>query len=304
MSKKSTIKEKQLLHPRNKNRDRYDLPTLTEAVPELKKHLKPNKKGENSIDFTKPEAVRLLNKALLNHYYSIGYWEFSEDNLTPQIPIRAEYIHQVADLLGGSNFGKIPINEQVTILDIGVGASCIYPIIGVTEYGWEFIGSDTSKDSFTSAEQIVNKNDVLIGKVTLHLQENSKNIIEGIITNEDKVDVVICNPPSHTTEEEVIKEAIRKIKSLTGKKTNSPTLNYVGKVEELVYEGGELEFITNLINESKMFAKNCFWFTCVVSKEKNLKRINKLLQQHKPTDVRLFANNTSNKANRIIAWTF
>ena len=35
MSKKSKLNEKQLLHPRNKNRDRYDLLTMTETVPEL-----------------------------------------------------------------------------------------------------------------------------------------------------------------------------------------------------------------------------------------------------------------------------
>ena len=65
MSAEKNIKEKIRLHLRNKNREKYDLSALIEAVPELQEHIKPNKSGEDSVDFGNPAAVKLLNfKAL------------------------------------------------------------------------------------------------------------------------------------------------------------------------------------------------------------------------------------------------
>uniref|UniRef100_UPI002F91C734 RlmF-related methyltransferase n=1 Tax=Kaistella sp. TaxID=2782235 RepID=UPI002F91C734 len=67
MSTEKNTGEKTRLHIRNNNRDLYDLEALTTAVPEFSKHIKPNKYGNNSVDFANQEAVKLLNKALLNH---------------------------------------------------------------------------------------------------------------------------------------------------------------------------------------------------------------------------------------------
>ena len=133
--------EKSRLHPRNKNRERYDLNALIAANPELKAFVKPNKHGDDSVDFANPKAVKILNKALLNHYYGIAYWDFPDSNLCPPIPGRADYIHYLADLLCEHNFGRNPNGVKIKCLDVGVGANCIYPILGVTEYNWNFIGS-------------------------------------------------------------------------------------------------------------------------------------------------------------------
>ena len=98
--------EKPRLHPRNKNRERYDLDALIVAIPELKNHVKPNKFGADSVDFSNPIAVKLLNRALLSHYYGIKNWNFPKENLCPPIPGRADYLHLIVDLLSESNSGK------------------------------------------------------------------------------------------------------------------------------------------------------------------------------------------------------
>jgi len=92
MSSEKNQQEKARLHSRNKNRERYDLSALTTTNPELKNYIMPNKFGVESVDFSNPLAVRLLNKALLNHYYGIKNWEFPDENLCPPIPGRADYI--------------------------------------------------------------------------------------------------------------------------------------------------------------------------------------------------------------------
>ena len=304
MSSEKKQKEKARLHPRNKNRERYDLDALVKATPELKNHITPNKHGTESVDFANPVAVKLLNTALLNHYYGIKNWGFPDENLCPPIPGRADYIHYMADLLSENNFGRIPTGDKITCFDIGVGASCIYPVIGVTEYGWKFIGSDTDAKSIESAQHIVASNASLKGRIECRLQKKSKDIFYGVIAKEDTIDLAICNPPFHSSIEEAQEGTRRKIKNLSGKDVTKPKLNFSGISSELIYEGGEYKFIQNMIRESEKFSKNCFWFTTLVSKQSNLIKIQYLLEKTEAIIVRTIPMGTGNKSSRIVAWTF
>ena len=302
--KEKQQKTKNSLHPRNKNRERYDLNALISVNPELANYIKPNKYGEDSVDFSNPNAVKTLNKSLLNYYYKIEYWEFPDENLCPPIPGRADYIHRIADLLCENNYGVIPTGDKITCLDIGIGASCIYPIIGVTEYNWNFIGSDIDPESIAAASNIVNCNSVLKNKVECRLQERQNDFFYGIIDREDKIDLAICNPPFHSSVEDAQKGARRKIKNLSGKDTSSPTLNFAGISNELICEGGESRFIQNMLRESRKFAKNCHWFSTLVSKQSNLKGIYKALEKFEAEQIRTIPMGTGNKSTRIVAWTF
>lgn len=302
MSKNKNLRTR--LHPRNKNREQYDLTALTTAFPELKKYVKLNKLGEDSIDFSNPKAVKLLNKTLLYHYYGIKFWEFPDNNLCPAIPGRADYIHHIADLLASNNNTSIPKGNHVVCFDIGVGASTIYPIIGITEYGWNFIASDIDEKSIKTAKIIVNFNSSLHNKVSFRHQEHPNKIFEDIVAVNEKIDVAICNPPFHASLEEAIKGTKRKIRNLTGKTEINPTLNFAGIHNELVCEGGEYAFITNMIYESKKISKNCYWFTTLVSKESNLKGIYKQLKKIDTVQFKTISMGTSNKSTRIVAWTF
>jgi len=300
--KKQTKKPR--LHARNKNREKYDLEALVLSNPDLKKYITPNKRGVDSIDFSDSAAVKLLNKAILNHYYGIKNWDFPDENLCPPIPGRADYLHHIADLLSEDHQDKIPIGPNIHCLDVGVGASCIYPIIGVMEYGWQFIGSDIDAKSIESAQNIVRANTPLTTKVRCKLQTNPKSVFNGILSEEDKVDVSICNPPFHTSAQEAKKANFRKVKNLGGKPTGEPALNFSGINTELIYEGGDFQFTKNMMEESKQFAKNCYWFTALVSKQSNLKRLRLFLEKQKANNIRIIPMGTGNKSTQIIAWTF
>ena len=304
MSSEKNQQEKTRLHSRNKNRERYDLSALTTSNPELKDYIMPNKFGVESVDFSNPLAVKLLNKALLNHYYGIKNWEFPDENLCPPIPGRADYIHHIADLLGENNFGMIPIGDKITCLDLGLGASCIYPIIGVTEYGWKFIGSDIDPKSIASAQNIVNSNSSIKDKIECRLQKKSKDVFHGIIGKEDKIELIICNPPFHSSIEDAQKGTRRKIKNLSGKNVKTPERNFAGISNELICDGGEYKFIQNMIRESEKFSKNCYWFSTLVSKQSNLKGIYKILEKIEANQIKTIPMGTGNKSTRMVAWTF
>lgn len=293
-------KIKATLHPNNKNRKQYDLLALVKEIPELEKYVKKNKDGEETIDFTDPIAVKLLNKALLSHYYDVKFWKFPDTNLCPPIPGRADYIHHMSDLLDES----MRKGKTINCLDIGVGASCIYPIIGITEYNWDFIASDIDRKSIATAKKIISSNPNLKGKVDFRFQNDSNKIFEGILKEEDRIEITICNPPFHASRKEALAEQRKKIRNLTGKYHQNPKLNFSGASEELIYEGGEYQFIQNMIKESAKYANNCVWFSTLVSKKKNLHGIYINLKRLKAHQIKEIEIETANKKSRIIAWTF
>jgi 23S rRNA (adenine1618-N6)-methyltransferase len=74
---------------------------LKRISPALQRFCITTKTGAESINFSEPEAVKLLNQALLHHYYGFKNWNFPDENLCPPIPETADYIHYIADLLSG-----------------------------------------------------------------------------------------------------------------------------------------------------------------------------------------------------------
>ncbi len=302
--KKEHPKEKSKLHPRNKNRERYDFAKLIESSPDLAQFVKPNLYGDESIDFASPEAVKALNKAILKHHYGIVSWNLPDGYLCPPIPGRADYIHHMADFLCRNNYGKIPAGPEIKCFDIGLGASCIYPIIGIQEYGWSFIGSDLDPLAIESANAIISSNPVLQGKVECKLQLNPKDFFYGIIRKDELIDLSVCNPPFHASEKEAQAGTLRKIHNLNLDKKEEPTPNFGGRNHELWCDGGEEKFVRNMILQSKKFATNCFCFSTLVSKESNLKSIYKTLEQAEAFGVETIPMGQGNKISRIVVWTF
>ncbi|NQX80989.1 MAG: 23S rRNA (adenine(1618)-N(6))-methyltransferase RlmF [Flavobacteriaceae bacterium] len=296
---------KSKLHKRNKHNDRYDLELLTSSYKELAKFVQPNKYGDESIDFFDPKAVMALNKALLKHYYDVSFWEIPEDNLCPPIPGRADYIHYIADLLyDGNEKLTTTSNPNIKCLDIGTGANCVYPIIGVKEYGWSFVASDISPISVRSAKKIVEKNEKLKANVSIKHQSNNKNFFKGIIAKDEMIDISICNPPFHVSAEEAQAGSLRKVNNLKKQNYKEVKLNFAGKGNELWCEGGEKAFVEDMIFESKQFASNCLWFSTLISKQANLKNTYRVLNNVKALDIRTIEMKQGNKISRIVAWTF
>jgi len=302
--KKEHPKLKPRLHKRNKHRERYDFKQLTASCPELAPFVKLNKYDDESIDFSNPQAVKTLNKALLGHFYNIENWDIPENYLCPPIPGRADYIHHISDILCASNYGKFPKGEKLTCLDIGTGANCVYPLIGQKEYGWNFIGTDIDPVAIENGNKILMQNPGLKGKIELRLQNNSKDFFYGILQKDEQIDLSVCNPPFHASLAEAQAVNIRKVSNLKQQKVSRPELNFGGQNNELWCEGGEERFVREMIRESKKFADSCFWFSTLISKQVNLKMAQVALEKVEAVEVRTIPMGQGNKMSRILAWTF
>ncbi len=297
--RKQPAKVKSKLHKRNKHRERYDFQRLIESTTELASFVIINDYKDKSINFFDPAAVKMLNKALLKLHYGIENWEIPPNYLCPPIPGRADYLHYVADMLG-----ETKPNVAIKCLDIGVGSNCIYPIIGTKEYGWQFVGSDIDPIAIEFATKIVNSNSSLKDKIEIRHQKNRTHFFNGIIKEDEQFDLTICNPPFHTSADAAKKATMRKLKNLKNNKVTKPVKNFGGQNNELWYLGGEKNFVSKLIQESKTYRNACKWFTSLISKKINLGKIYKELEIANAKEVKTIPMGTGNKITRIVAWHF
>jgi 23S rRNA (adenine1618-N6)-methyltransferase len=288
--------QKSELHPRNRNNNRYDFRRLVAAIPDLAKYLTTTPIGAESIDFSNPIAIKTLNKAILKVYYSID-WNLPGDYLCPPIPGRADYLHYIADLLSEAQMGIIPKGEKITILDIGVGANCIYPLLGSREYGWRFVGTEINAQAISIAKNLIQQNK-LTNSIEIFHQKSPASIFEGL-PKDLHFDLSMCNPPFHASQAEAIEGTRRKWKNL---RIKSNQLNFGGHENELWCPGGEVAFITRIIEESPNV--KCKWFTTLISKKTNLRAIYKALQKFKNIEIRTISMGQGQKKSRLVAWTF
>ena len=298
---KKVLQDKKL-HPRNKHQGLYDFEKLVQVVPALQQFVVKNPKGENTIDFSNADAVYLLNKALLFSEYNLSYWETPKGYLCPPIPSRADYVHYVADLIS-EDLGELAKGSDICVLDIGVGANLIYPIIGVMEYDWTFVGTDTEMDSLRNAHQLVKENPYLKTNVQLRWQENKQFIFKNVVERKDYFDAVVCNPPFFKSKEEALGQNARKVKNL-GLKGDKNQQNFAGQSNELWCDGGELKFITAMMYESDKIKNQVNWFTALVSNKDHLVNLQNTLKKIGAKRTRVVPMAQGNKQSRFIAWSF
>ena len=287
------------LHPRNQHREGYDFMRLVAHTPELEAFTISNPVGRTTIDFQDPSAVRMLNRALLKTYYNVDFWDIPANYLCPPIPGRVDYIHYLADLLSGSNNQEIPRGRHVKALDIGTGASLVYPLVGQSEYGWHFTGVDIDSAAIKSAQQICEFNKL---NIALRRQNIPENIFRGVIGPKDAFHITLCNPPFHASMEQANKGTQRKWRNLG--KGHSKELNFGGQNAELWCPGGEMKFIAGMVEQSMEFADQCLWFSSLVSKKDNLQPLCKILGKAKVADFKVVEMAQGQKISRFIAWTY
>lgn len=282
------------MHKNNIHKGDYDFIALIKKHSDLEPFVYTNKYDTLTIDFSNANAVKRLNTALLFTHYSIDFWDFPDTNLCPPIPSRVDYIHYLNDLISKKS------DSEVKILDIGTGASCIYPLLGAKTYNWHFIGTEIDTNSLKTAQNIIDKNK-LNAKIDLRFQTDKNNILNGIISASDKFTATMCNPPFYKSLVHADSANQRKQRNLG---LSSNDRNFSGNNNELWYKGGEKAFLHNYLYQSSLFKDNCNWFTTLVSKKENVKSMYASLKKLDATRIETIEMVHGNKITRIVAWSF
>jgi 23S rRNA (adenine1618-N6)-methyltransferase len=256
---RTTFNEK--INPKNKyfnNPPNFE--ELANKYSEFKKYVYKNKFGSFSINWKNKEAVKELCKCLLKNDFRLNYWDIPDGFLIPSITSKCNYINWIDDLLDEINIvNKKHINKG---LDIGTGANCIYPLLGHQIYGWNFKCSELNQEAIEVAEKII-QNNKLNKNIEIIKQVNEDNIFINIINPDDLFIFTMCNPPYFSKEET---------------KHNNPNTVCEYNDKEVYCKGGEFQFISTMIEESKIYKNKIIWFTTLVGKKINFDKILKVLE--------------------------
>uniref|UniRef100_A0A672SR98 U6 small nuclear RNA (adenine-(43)-N(6))-methyltransferase n=1 Tax=Sinocyclocheilus grahami TaxID=75366 RepID=A0A672SR98_SINGR len=276
------------MHPRNRYKDKPpDFVYLASKYPEFQKHVQTTLTCRVMLNFKDPEAVRALTCILLKEDFGLTI-EIPLEWLIATVPLRLIYIHWVEDLTGGQG------NPQRGI-DIGTGASCIYPLLGATMNGWFFLTTEVDDICFNYAKKNVEQN---------HLAELIKGrcprrlLMDALKEESIVYDFCMCNPPFFANQLEA-----KGVNSRNSRRPPSSSIN-TGGVTEIMAEGGELEFVKRIIHDSLQLKKRLRWYSCMLGKKCSLAPLKDELQKQgvpKVTHTEFCQGRTMRWA---LAWSF
>uniref|UniRef100_A0A2K6C8W8 U6 small nuclear RNA (adenine-(43)-N(6))-methyltransferase n=1 Tax=Macaca nemestrina TaxID=9545 RepID=A0A2K6C8W8_MACNE len=180
------------MHARNRYKDKPpDFAYLASKYPDFKQHVQINLNGRVSLNFKDPEAVRALTCTLLREDFGLSI-DIPLERLIPTVPLRLNYIHWVEDLIGHQDSDKSTLRRGI---DIGTGASCIYPLLGATLNGWYFLATEVDDMCFNYAKKNVEQNN--LSDLIKVVKVPQKTLLMDALKEESEIiyDFCMCNPP-------------------------------------------------------------------------------------------------------------
>ncbi|PGG98103.1 hypothetical protein AJ79_08984 [Helicocarpus griseus UAMH5409] len=256
---------------RNIYKNDVDFAALGLQYPDFAKHLRQN----NQLDFTNPDAVQQLTRCLLRRDFGL-HVDLPDDRLCPPVPNRFNYILWLQDLLDstGETYSDAYDRErEVFGLDIGTGASCVYPLLGCAlRPKWRFIATDIDAKNLKYARDNVKRN-ILQDRIQIVENTSSNGLIpfKDIDTLKPRLDFTMCNPPFYESREELISSAKAK--------QRPPFSACTGAEVEMITVGGEVEFVARMIRESIQLRDRVKWYTTMLGKFSSVATLINLLHE-------------------------
>ncbi|KAI4662892.1 uncharacterized protein J4E79_004203 [Alternaria viburni] len=278
--------------------DTVDFKALTKSDKEFKQLWQ---RTSGKLDFQDPETAQTLSKAILKVDFGLQL-DVPCDRLCPPIPNRWNYVAWLQGLIDSTSphySSKYDPNRQVQGLDIGTGASAIYTLLCLrSRPSWSMCATDIDKKSFDSAARNLALNNFMTRTKLLQTTELNP-VIPLAALGVDRLDFTICNPPFFTDVSDMQS-------SLKGEgKSWKPNAVCTGSENEMVCLGGDLGFVTKMINESLVLKDKVQWYTSMLGKMDSAKAIINLLKKHGITNWAVGTIEVGSSTKRwIVAWSF
>ncbi|CAG9813635.1 unnamed protein product [Phaedon cochleariae] len=278
------------MHPRNIYKSPPNFKQLALDYPEFREFLKQDITGKVNIDFQNVKSLRALSCTLLKNDFGLEV-EMPLNKLIPTIPLRLNYILWLEDLM--SLTGK---KEGVKGIDIGTGASCVYPLLAAKKNKWSMVATEVDKESISYARKNIERNNM---QDLIEVTEVDKNTFLKIIAENGDYDFCMCNPPFFASTQEL--GSGMNTRNLSRPR---PKNSFCASVNEVVVKGGEVDFISCLINESKEVGEAVKIYSTMVGHKKYLPQLKKLLREVQVTSFKETEFCQGNTTRWGLAWTF
>ncbi|KAF8591744.1 hypothetical protein K439DRAFT_1401880 [Ramaria rubella] len=292
------------MHPRNPYKDSIDFYSLADLFPLLKPYVSLSSSGKYSIDFKDPDAQRTLTQALLKRDFNLTL-TLPDHRLCPPVPNRLNYILWIQDIL--STFQNSASNQAIKGLDIGTGASAIYPLLACSlpnTREWTFVGTEIDSLSASYAHRNVEINNlqsrITIWPIQSPLDVTADSAILTPLTQdpESRFDFTMCNPPFYGSASE--------IKDSAKAKVLPPNAVCTGAETEMITPGGETAFVLQMLHESarRDVQGRCRWFTSMLGKLSSVGEIVSQLRKMNIDNYGLSQFTQGTTRRWAVAWSF
>ena len=229
-----------------------------------------------------------LSRSLLHAYFELRLPHLPDHHLCPPIPNRFFFLHWIDSYLlrlqgfvSDSSYGLERAQRRTLCLDIGVGATCIYPLLAARALNYQVLGADIDGQALEIAQQNVNANNlssrIRLSHVDLtHSQDSSlppggplTRSLQAFGPSNERPDFCMTNPPFYDPDA-MEQEAPR---AGDGRERTNMTTS------EGSYPGGEVEFVLDMICDSvRARSSSCRWCTTMLGKKSSLIHLEKLLK--------------------------
>lgn len=143
---------------------------------------------------------RTLTKILLKKDFGIE-WDIPDSHLAPGLTGRINYLNWINEVLN-----LVPENPNSTRqgIDVGTGASCIYPLLGNALYGWKFDATDIDEESVDASLHLIQLNR-LEEHIRVHKRTPEQPLLSGFGAGFATAPITfsMCNPPFFSNADEV-----------------------------------------------------------------------------------------------------
>lgn len=180
------------------------------------------------------------------------------------------------------------LSQSIRGIDIGTGASAIYPLLGSRIFGWSFLGTDIDPISITWARQNVAAN-CLETQIECRQVEPSQCLLDVLTDVDGDFDFCMCNPPFFEDESQA---------------DHGRRVACMGNSNEMATEGGEERFVERIILDSLQLRDRVLWYSSMVGRKTSVKSILATLRERKITNVKTTKFVHGRTTRWGIAWTF
>lgn len=280
---------------------RPDYVELAKEYPELATFM-----VDTQYRFESIESVYALTKVLLEKHFGLKV-SLDRTHLCPRVANRLDYVLWILDVVKSGDTGRDATTDterdtfgiSLTALDIGVGASGIYPLLGCTlDSRIRFWGTDVSQSSIDWLRSNLAQNPNVGSRITVqHVDPSSPFFALCQPPSSVHFNFTMCNPPFY--------ESVSELEQLRALKRADPyTAENCAADNELFTDGGELSFTLRMVEES-VTVHNCIdWFSTMVGRKSTLEAVVTRLRELNIPNYALHEIAHGKTKRWVVAWSF
>jgi len=266
------------MHPRNPYKTPPNFKDMAIKYPEFRKVVTQDILGKIHLDFNSSISLRTLTTLLFKKDFQLDVF-IPENCLIPTLPSRLNYLLWVEDLIAVSSSSQ----NTVRGLDIGTGASAVYPLLAVKHFNWNMVATESSEINFNHAKENIDRNS-LTSKILLKRVDGSK-FFDLFMNDDDLYDFSMCNPPFFNLDKEFEGESI-------------------GSSSEIITSGGEVEFVKRMIEESLVAKDRIKIFTVLLGHKSSVNQVKKILYSSSVKHITVTQFCQGKTMRWGVAWTY